>query len=79
METISWKEENFMVEQHRQRYNRWRRKGYTKEERETYQVNAGKWKQMNTARGMKKMDVETHKKDAEDSSNMDEEKASCFK
>lgn len=25
------------------------------------------------------MDVETHKKDAEDSSNMDEEKASCFK
>ena len=33
---------------------------------------------METARRMEKMDVETNKKDAEDSSNMDEKKASCF-
>jgi len=50
MEPVTWSKENWMVEQHRQRHDPWRGKGYKKggketchprEERETRQEDAG--------------------------------------
>ena len=40
MEPVTWKTENWMVEQHRGKLGPWREKGYAKEERESYHGNA---------------------------------------